>query len=169
MIFLANRANLDRRTLLRRLHDRLQTQVTTPEAPIEQVRYHTSAGNKIGVHATVEPCSFLDRETYPVETAELQVRFDFPRDREYDYYAIQWVESDRELMLGWHQDETHPELGPCHFQIDYDGETVRRTEATLLDTHPLNVFDQRVDHLLTVLDALTWDDGRPVVPDSAVH
>lgn len=168
MIFFANRTNLDRRTLLGRLHDRLQTQVGAGNGPVEQVWYHTSAGNKIGVRARIDGPAFLGT-TYPVEHAELQVRFDFPPDRDYDYYVIQWVERERELMVGWHQDETHPDLGECHFQIDYRGETVQRNPAAFIDEHPLNVFDRRTDHLVEMLDSMTWEKGDPAVPDAVVR
>ena len=168
MIFLANRANLDKRTLLSRLHNRLRTQVPTEESPIKQVWYHTSAGNKVGVRATVTPDNFLSMP-HPVDEAELQVSFDFPQTHSYDFYTIQWVESDRDLMVGWHQDETHVDLGECHFQIDYQGETVQREEAEFLDTHPLNVFDRRTDDLVVVLHALTWEDGVPHLPNEAIR
>ncbi|NGM70160.1 hypothetical protein G6M89_14275 [Natronolimnobius sp. AArcel1] len=168
MIFLANRANLDTRTLLTRIHNRLQTQVPDEDSPIEQVRYQTSRGNKVGVHATVTPEAFLGT-SYPVTEAELQVSFDFPPSYAYDFYAIQWVEPKRDLMIGWHQDETHADLGECHFQIDYDGETVQRETATFLDSHPLNVFDQRIDDLVSILEAVTWVESVPHVPTQAVR
>ena len=168
MIFLANRANLDKRTLLSRIFNRLQTQVSTTESPVERVWYHTSTGNKVGVRATLTPSTFLGT-AYPVDEAELQVTFDFPQTRSYDFYQIQWVESDRDLMLGWHQDETHMDLGECHFQIDHRGDTVQRAEAAFLDAHPLNVFDRRIDDLVDVLDALTWDDEVPNLPTEAIR
>lgn len=168
MIFLANRSNLDTRTLLTRIHNRLQTQVPEPDTPVETVWYHTSAGNKVGVRATVTPDEFLG-SAYPVDEAELQVSFDFPETHTYDFYAIQWVESDRDLMVGWHQDETHTDLGECHFQIDYQGETVQRAQAAYLDRHPLNVFDRRIDDLVDVLDSIAWEQGVPSLPTNAVR
>lgn len=168
MIFFANRANLDKRTLLTRLHKRLDTRTGRADSPIEHVRYHTSAGTKRGVRAAVNPEAFLG-SAHPADDVELQVSFDFPAERDQDCYRIQWVEADRDLMLGWHQDETHPDLGPCHFQIDHAGETVQRTEADLLDSHPLNVFDRRTDQLVTVLDALEWESGQPRVPVDVVR
>jgi hypothetical protein len=168
MIFLANRANLDERTLLSRLHKRLDTRAAAERSPIEQVRYHTASGNKVGVRATVDPPGFVG-EPYAVEEAELQVAFELPPDREYDHYEIQWVERARELMVGWHQDPTHPSLGECHFQVDYRGETVQRNEAAFLDVHPLNVFDRRTDELVAVLDSMEWGDDRPFVPKSSVR
>lgn len=168
MIFLANRANLDKRTLLTRIHNRLQTQVSKEASPIEQVWYHTSTGNKTGVRATITPEDFLDT-SYPVAEAELQVSFDFPKTHAYDFYRIQWVESDRNLMVGWHQDEMHMDFGECHLQVDHRGETVQRDTAEFLDTHPLNVFDERIDDLVDVLDTLTWDNATPRVPKQATH
>ncbi|MEY7849543.1 hypothetical protein AB7C87_10150 [Natrarchaeobius sp. A-rgal3] len=168
MIFLANRANLDKRTLLSRIHNRFQTQVPQEDSPVERVWYRTSTGNKAGVRATVTTEEFL-RKSHPVAEAELQLSFDFPQTHSYDFYVIQWVESDRDLMVGWHQDETHTDLGECHFQIDYQGETVQREEAEFLDEHPLNVFDRRIADLVDVLDALTWEDGVPHLPNEAIR
>ena len=168
MIFLANRTNLEKRTLLTRIHNRLQTQVPDEESPVTQVWYHTSKANKVGVRATLSSEEFLDT-LYPVAEAELQVSFDFPQAYSYDFYQIQWVESDRELMIGWHQDETHTNLGKCHFQIDSRGQTVQRETATFLDSHPLNVFDQRIDDLVDVLTALTWDNNIPEVPQQVIR
>ncbi|PGF17208.1 hypothetical protein CP556_14575 [Natrinema sp. CBA1119] len=168
MIFLANRSNLDKRTLLSRLHNRLQTQVPAEDSPIEQVWYHTSAGNKVGVRSTVIPSKFLDMP-YPIDEAELHISFDFPQSHAYDFYSVQWVESNRDLMIGWHQDETHMDLGECHFQIDSQGETVQREQATFLDVHPLNVFDQRIADLVDVLDTIIWTDKVPSLPKTAVR
>jgi hypothetical protein len=104
-----------------------------------------------------------------VDEAELQVSFDVPKTHPYDFYAIQWIESDRDLMLGWHQDETHMDLGECHLQIDHQGETVQRETAEFLDAHPLNVFDRRIDDLVDILDVVTWEDGVPHLPNEAVR
>lgn len=168
MIFLANRANLDKRHLLTRLHNRLQTQASTEDAPIEQVRYHTSTGNKVGVRATLDAPAFLGT-SYPVKEAELHVSFDVPPNRPYDFYNIQWVEAEREFMFGWHQDETHVDLGECHLQLDYHGETVQREAAAFLDTHPMNVFDRRITDLVELVAAVSWETERPRVPNQAVR
>jgi hypothetical protein len=168
MIFLANRSNLDRRTLLTRIRNRFQTQIPDENSPVEQVWYRTSTGNKVGVRATMDPDAFL-RAAHPADEAELQISFDFPQTHSYDFYVIQWVEPDRDLMVGWHQDETHPDLGECHVQIDHRGETVQRASAEFLDVHPLNVLDRRLDDLVAVLDALTWEDDAPSLPTEAIR
>lgn len=168
MIFLADRSNLDTRRLLTRTHQFLQSRVPDETSAVEQVWYHTSTGNKAGVRATITPEQFL-QSAYPVSEAELQVSFDFPESYAYDFYTIQWIESDRTLMLGWHQDETHMDLGECHFQLDYQGATVQRVAATFLDVHPLNVLDQRISDLARVLAALTWEEEMPRVPADALQ
>ncbi|MDL0118504.1 hypothetical protein PNQ29_03305 [Halobacterium salinarum] len=167
MIFLANRTNLDKRTLLTRIHTQLQSQAAGDDAPIKQVRYHTSSGNKVGVRALLDAQAFLGF-TYPGGEVELHASFDFPPNRDYDFYEIQWVEPDRKLMLGWHQDDTHMDLGNCHFQIDYQSETVQRTSADFLDAHPLNVFERRLDQFIPILDVITWEDELPTVPNHAI-
>jgi hypothetical protein len=167
MIFLANRVNLDKRTLLTRIHDHLQSEVPAEDSPVEQVWYHTSAGNKVGVRATINASRFLGT-SYQVDEAELHVSFDFPPNHAYDFYEIQWVEADRDLMIGWHQDETHMDLGECHFQIDYRGETVQLEKAVFLDMHPLNVYDRRTDDPVDTLNELTWENGHPKIPEEAV-
>ncbi len=168
MLFLANRANLDKRTLLTRIHNQLQTQVPKEDNPVEQVWYHTSTGNKVGVRATIMPAQFL-QTSYPVSEAELQVSFDFPANYDYDFHKLQWVEPEREFMLGWHQDATHMDLGECHLQIDYRGETAQQVAATFHDEHPLNVFDQRIDDLVTILPAISWDSGQPSIPEDTIQ
>ena len=166
MIVLADRVTLDKRTLLTRIHTQLKTQAGA-DAPVEQVRYHPSKANKLEVRATIRPERFLDG-SYPVSTVELHVSFDFPTEYSYDFYRIQWVDPDRELMLGWHQDDTHMNLGECHFQLDYRGDTIHRTEAAFLDRHPRNVFDHRIAQLVDVVNGLTWTNGRPAVPSDTL-
>lgn len=168
MIFLANRANLDKRTLLTRIHNRLQTRVDKEHSPVVQVWYHPSNANKVGVRATINAPSFL-RSAYPVEGAELHIVFAFPPNHPYDFYSIQWVEPARDLMIGWHQDETHMDHGECHLQLDFRGETVQREPAAYRDSPPLNVFETRIDQLGALLKSLTWDHDVPTVPAQAVR
>lgn len=44
MIFLANRANLDRRTLYRRIHDILASQIDDNDSAVKSVRYENVFG-----------------------------------------------------------------------------------------------------------------------------
>ena len=67
------------------------------------------------------------------------------------------------------RDETHMDLGECHLQLDYEGETVQREVATVLDMHPMNVFDQRLTHLVDLIDTVSWENDRPRVPNHAIR
>ena len=78
------------------------------------------------VRASINAPAFVGG-SYPVNDAEIHVYFDFPSGDKHDRYRIQWVESERNLMVGRHQDETHPELGECYLQVNYEGETVHRS------------------------------------------
>ncbi|WP_233357356.1 hypothetical protein [Halococcoides cellulosivorans] len=87
---------------------------------------------------------------------------------DYEYYVIEWSEEERDLGIGWHQDEDHPDLGECHFQIDHAGQTVDRRSATFLNDHPLEVLETRLDQLRAVLPRIEWAEGAPTVPDDGL-
>lgn len=167
MIFLANRANLDRRTLYRRIHDILASRSKDAESPVESVWYHRSKADPEEIHASINAVGLVG-EAYPVKKAELQVYFDFPRSSDFDCYRIQWVEPERDFMIGWHQDETHPELGNCHLQVDFEGNPTQRTAAQQLDKHPLNVFDERLQALPKILRETSWEGDSPEVDESSM-
>jgi len=161
MLFLAGRDRYTQRTLLRAIHDRLSKQ-----AGCTAVRYEPSSRRPRTVLAAVEPTAFLG-EQYDIETARLEVWFWYPEGVDYTSYRCNWVEPKRDLMLGFHQDADHPELGRCHLQLDFDGATVSRQSVAFLDAHPLAALEQRLQQLPSVLSRLSWEDDRPsLVPQS---
>ena len=83
--------------------------------------------------------------SYPSTTARVEIEFVLRQD--WNHYWIQWVEPERGLSCGWHQDNTHMELGHCHFQIDYPDGSVDREETAFLDAHPLSVVENRLRRL----------------------
>jgi len=103
MIFLAGRDRYTQRTLLHDVHDRL-----TRQAGCEDVRYRPSRRRPRYVIADVDPTTFLS-DSYNAETARLEIRFWYPAGVDHEYYRINWVEPERNLMLGFHQDADHPE------------------------------------------------------------
>jgi hypothetical protein len=115
------------------------------------------------VYADIDPNVFLGRE-YGVSEARLEIRFWKPANASFEYYWINWIEPARGLMIGWHQDDEHNEFGECHIQLGYQEETVTRKEATLIDAHPLSVFEQRLRQLPAVLKAIEWEDELPTLP-----
>jgi hypothetical protein len=158
MVFLAGRDRYTQRTLLRDVHDRL-----TNEASCEDVRYRPSRRRPRDVVADISPVTFLG-ESYDVEDARLEVRFWYPAGVNHEYYRINWIEPERNLMLGFHQDADHQGLGTCHIQLDYDGTTVDRYGTTFLDEHPLAVLEERLQQFPSALAAVRWEAGIPSLP-----
>lgn len=160
-VLLTNRGNLTRARLYRSIRHRLGN-----EPGCDAVRVRPSRARPRSIETRVDPELFLGRAC-PANEATLHVRFSFPRRVEYEFYVIEWSEAEREFGLGWHQDESHPELGECHVQLDHGGTTVARRSATFLDDHPLNVLETRLEQLRSVLPTIAWSDGTPHLPDDA--
>lgn len=159
MIYLAGRDRDTQRTLHRNVHGRL-----TKQAGCENVRYRPSRRRPRYVIADVDPPAFLG-DTYATERARLELRFWYPAGVDHEYYRINWIEPTRELMLGFHRDADHRDLGPCHVQLDYEGTVVDRHPTAVLDTHPLSVLDDRLQQLPSALDAIHWENGHPSLPE----
>lgn len=158
MIFLAGRDRYTQRSLLRDVHNRL-----TNQAGCEDVRYRPSRRRPRYVIADVDPTTFLG-DSYVAETARLEIRFWYPAGINHEYYRINWIEPDRNLMLGFHQDADHQDLGPCHIQLNYEDTPADRYSASFLDTHPLAVLDERLQQLPKALESISWQDGQPSLP-----
>ena len=167
MIFLVNHSNLNQARAHREIHDFLASRVDKPDSPVLGVKYHPSMSDREEVRAEIDVPRFVGDTSYDTERAELQVGFEMGPSLDFDHYRIGWVESERELMVGWHQDETHPELGRCHFQTEYEGDCPQRTEAKYLDDHPLNILGKRLDALPGILRSLS--DGVSEVSESLVQ
>jgi len=159
MIFLAGRDRYTQRTLLRDVHNRL-----TNQAGCENVRYRPSRRRPRYVIADVEPVTVLGKP-YDAENVRLEIRFWYPVGVDREYYRINWVEPERNLMLGFHQDADHPDLGPCHIQLNYENTPVNRHGGAFLDEHPLAVLDDRLQQFPTALDAIRWSNGTPSLPE----
>jgi len=162
VIFLANRGNLTKRQLYRNTSNRLQK-----EPGCQTVSYDPSRARPKRVVGEFDPDLFSE-EDYAITDARLEINVWFPSDVNYEYYEIEWIEPNRNLGLGWHQDQTHPSLGKCHFQINHHEQTVCREDAVFLDHHPLNVLEARLDQLKSLLPALDWSGTTPSLPASGV-
>jgi len=154
-VFLAHRSLLDQHAA----HGEIQTWLSN-RGGCRDIRYAPSSVRRHEVCATIDPEVLLG-ERYPSETAELRVEFEFPDDAEYDHYEVQWIDGERNYSFGWHQDETHPDLGKCHFQLDYRDETVARKPAVFHDSHPVNVLEQRLSLVPSILELVAWENDRP--------
>ena len=159
MIFLADRDRYTRRTLLQEIHDRLSKQ-----AGCTNVRYRPSRRRPRYVIADIDTATFLGT-SYSVANARLEFRFWYPDGVEHEYYRLNWVEPTHDLMLGFHRDADHPDLGPCHIQLDHEDTPIDRYAATVHDAHPLAVVDDRLQQLPAALDSIRWQDEQPTLPE----
>lgn len=159
MVFLAGRDRYTQRTLLWTVHDRLTT-----HPGCERVRYRPSRRRPRYVVADIDTTTFLGN-SYEVESARLALRFWYTAGINHEYYRINWIEPARTLMLGFHQDADHQDLGPCHIQLNYEDTPVARYRATFLDAHPLSVLDERLQQLPSALESIRWEDGEPSLPE----
>ncbi len=147
-----------RTSLYRGISNRLQN-----EPGCQPVRYDPSRARPKRIVRAFDPDVFL-RERYPISDARLEISFWFPGGANHEYYEIEWAEPDRNVGLGWHQDQTYQALGNCHFQIDYEGQTVCREGTAFVDRHRLNVLEARLGQLESLLPDLDWSDTTPSIP-----
>lgn len=66
---------------------------------------------------------------------------DFSCGRTTDTNTAVWIESDRSMLVGWHQDEMHDDLGPVQLQVN-DGSTPIDHQPAVL------VVDKRSRHIM---------------------
>ena len=136
--------------LLRRVHDRLSS-----AGGCLTVRYEPSRRDANEVVADIDPVAFLERE-YSASTARLRVEFDLTGER--PHYWIQWWEPDVGRGIGWHADETEPEYGPVHLQVERsDGTTHREPAEHVEDEHPYRTVERRLTSIPEVLTRLGWE------------
>lgn len=158
VVFLANRANLQSK----RLHDRIQNRLTPEFDDLYRRRTEPREAGPYRVVGTANPRQFLDEGEYPTATARVEVGFQLQTGEPYEYYWFNWIEPDRQLLVGWHQDDTHDDLGLVHLQVNDGSTVVDQQPATFIDSHPLDVIERRLESLPDAVNAVEWEDGRPV-------
>lgn len=136
--------------LLRRVHDLLSR-----TGGCDTVWYEPSRRDANEVVANIDPVPFLERE-YSAPEARLRVEFDLAGKR--PHYWIQWWEPDSGRGFGWHADETEPEYGPVHLQIEYaDGTTDRQSAEHVEDEHPYRTFERQLVSIPEQLSEIQWE------------
>lgn len=86
--------------------------------------------------------------------ARVEIGFEVQASTDYECYWFNWVEPDRNFLLGWHQDETHPEYGPVHLQANESSHTIDQQSAEFIDAHPMAVVETRLEQLPVAIDAV---------------
>ena len=163
VVFLANRANLQSK----RLHDRIQNRLSGALEDVRRRRAEPREAGPFRVVGDVNPRSLFGDSTYPVTTAHIEIWFQLQTGASYEYYRFNWVEPERSLLVGWHRDGTHDELGPVHLQVNDGATAVDHQWAQFIDSHPLDVVEQRLDSLHDAVSAVEWEQDRPVGLDTS--
>ena len=158
VVFLANRANLQSK----RLHDRIQNRLSAEFDNVRRRRAEPREAGPYRVVGEVNPRQFLGDDEYPVTTARVEIGFQLRTSDPYEYYWLNWIEPDRSLLVGWHQDDTHDGPGPVHLQVNDGSTAVKRQPARFIDSHPLDVVEHRLNTLQDAVVAVKWDNRRPI-------
>jgi hypothetical protein len=164
VVFLANRTNLQSK----RLHDRIQNRLSGEFDNVRRRRTEPREAGPYRVVAEGNPRQFLDTDQYPVTAARVEIGFQLQTGQPPEYYWFNWIEPERSLLVGWHQDDTHDDLGLVHLQVNDGATPVAHEPAQFLDSHPLDVVECRLNSLRDAVLAVEWEQGRPVGLDSTV-
>jgi hypothetical protein len=164
VVFLANRANLQSK----RLHDRIQNRLNGEFENVRRRRADPREAGPYRVVAEVDPRQLFDDDEYPVTAARVEIGFQLQTGEPHEYYWFNWIEPDRSLLVGWHQDDTHGDRGPVHLQVNGGATPVAHEPTKFIDSHPLDVVERRLNSLRDVVLAVEWEQGRPVGLDTSV-
>lgn len=163
VVFLANRANLQSK----RLHDRIKLRLSGTCDNVRRRRADPREAGPYRVVGDVDPRQFLGNVEYAVTDARIEIGFQLRTNDQFEYYWINWIEPERNLLVGWHQDATHDDLGPVHLQLNENTTVVTREQASFIDTHPLDVVEKRLDSIQNAIHAINWDRERPIGFDTS--
>lgn len=164
VVFLANRTNLQEK----RLHDRIQNRLKGEFNNVRRRRTEPREAGPYRVVAEQNPRQFLDDEAYPETEARIEIGFQLETGEPDEYYWFNWIEPTRNLLVGWHQDDTHENFGPVHLQVNDGATPVAHEPAEFIDSHPLDVVEHRLSSFRDLILAVEWAQGRPIGLDTAV-
>jgi len=91
-----------------------------------------------------------DRLTPPTGPDPPKVDIVWYRQTPHDWFRVDYVDPNTGLHAGWHQDESHPDLGRAHFQYTVDNTTTRRA-ATFEHETPSLVLWEILEQLLSTV------------------
>ncbi len=158
VVFLANRANLQ----TKRLHDRIRTRLGSEFEDVHRRRTEPREPGQYRVVGVTNPQHYVENSTYPVTEARIEVGFRLETGTSYEFFWINWIEPTRNVVIGWHQDGTHDDLGPVHLQVSEGKTVVDHKSAEFIDAHPLAVLDRRLETLEPTVESVVWEDDQPV-------
>ena len=126
------------------VHKRVATRLRR-EAGITAVTTEPSPMRPVRLAATLERAVFFDQN---LEGGEATLEFEWRPHSERDEFRIQYNEAGTPWSCGWHQDETHENLGPSHFQVDHEEWSAsHRESASFKDSSPMTILETCLSEL----------------------
>lgn len=121
-------------------------------AGVTQIESQPSSMRPVFVRATIDTTTFFKQE-HTSETAYIEIEWR-PRS-ERDEFRIQYSEPGEPWSCGWHQDSTHDDLGPSHFQVDHsEWDSSVREPASFTDPNPMAILETCLNELVSRVPAL---------------
>lgn len=121
-------------------------------AGITEIESRPSAMRPIFIRATLDTSVFLGQE-YTPSTAHMESEWR-PRSDQ-DEFRIQYTEPGEPWSCGWHQDDTHNELGASHFQVDHSAwKSSVREPASFTDPNPMAILEVCLEELISRVPSL---------------
>lgn len=106
----------------------------------------------VRVVATLDRMTFFDQQS---DTGEATLEFEWRPSPERDEFRIQYTEPGTPWACGWHQDGTHENLGPSHFQVDHEAWAApHRESASFTDPNPMAIIETSLSELRERVPAL---------------
>jgi hypothetical protein len=157
VLFLANRSNIQ----TKRLHRRIKNKLGGEMSHIRLRRARARDPGPYRVVGEVNPRQYLGDTDYPVTSARIEIGFKLRGGDAYEHYWINWIEPDRKLLVGWHQDDDHESLGPVHLQLNRGPHAIDHKSARFIDAHPLDVVEKRLAEIPAAVEAVEWVGSMP--------
>lgn len=126
------------------VHKRVATRLQR-EAGVMTVDAEPSPMRSVRLAATLDCAVFFDQD---LDADEGTLEFEWRPRSERDAFRIQYTEPGVPWSCEWHQDETHENLGPSHFQVDYtEWEAPHRESTSFIDSNPMAILETCLSEL----------------------
>lgn len=133
------------------IHKRVATRLRR-ETGVSTVAPEPSPMRPVQVVATFNEVTVFNQQP---DTGPATLEFEWRPQPERDEFRIQYTEPGTPWACGWHQDETHEQLGPSHFQVDHEAWSVsHRESASFADSHPMAIIETSLSELRTRVPTL---------------
>lgn len=126
------------------VHKRIATRLRR-EAGVKTVIAEPSPMRPIRLIAALNRQIFFDQD---LDGGEATLEIEWRPHSEQDEFRIQYSEAESPWSCGWHQDKTHENLGPSHFQVDHEEwPSAHRESASFTDGNPMAILEACLQEL----------------------